>query len=53
MSYSTFNKEINDTLIQPMFFGSNINIARFDKQKFKIFEQLTEKQLSFFGVQKK
>lgn len=48
MSYSTFNKEINDTLIQPMFFGSNINIARFDKQKFKIFEQLTEKQLSFF-----
>lgn len=48
MSYSTFNKEINDTLTQPMFFGSNINIARFDKQKFEIFEKLTEKQLSFF-----
>lgn len=48
MSYSIFNKEINDSLSQPMFFGSNINIVRFDKQKFQIFEKLTEKQLSFF-----
>ncbi len=48
MSYSIFNKKISDTLIQPMFFGDSVNVARFDKQKFKIFEKLTEKQLSFF-----
>ncbi len=48
MSYSIFNKKISDTLIQPMFFGDSVNVARFDKQKFEIFEKLTEKQLSFF-----
>jgi ribonucleoside-diphosphate reductase beta chain len=31
-----------------MFFGNSVNVARFDKQKFEIFEKLTEKQLSFF-----
>jgi ribonucleoside-diphosphate reductase beta chain len=31
-----------------MFFGDTVNIARFDKQKFEMFEKLTEKQLSFF-----
>ncbi len=31
-----------------MFFGNSVNVARFDKQKFPIFEKLTEKQLSFF-----
>jgi ribonucleoside-diphosphate reductase beta chain len=31
-----------------MFFGDSVNVARFDKQKFEIFEKLTEKQLSFF-----
>ncbi|MBW5289251.1 MAG: Ribonucleotide reductase of class Ia (aerobic), beta subunit [Candidatus Ruthia sp. Apha_13_S6] len=48
MSYSIFNKKISDTLTQPMFFGDSVNVARFDKQKFEIFEKLTEKQLSFF-----
>ncbi len=48
MSYSIFNKKISDTLTQPMFFGNSVNVARFDKQKFEIFEKLTEKQLSFF-----
>jgi ribonucleoside-diphosphate reductase beta chain len=48
MSYTTFSKTISDTLNQPMFFGDTVNIARFDKQKFEIFEKLTEKQLSFF-----
>lgn len=48
MSYSIFNKKISDTLVQPMFFGDSVNVARFDKQKFEIFEKLTEKQLSFF-----
>ncbi|WXT99804.1 MAG: Ribonucleoside-diphosphate reductase 1 subunit beta [Catillopecten margaritatus gill symbiont] len=31
-----------------MFFGNTVNVARFDKQKFEMFERLTEKQLSFF-----
>lgn len=48
MSYSIFSKTISDTLTQPMFFGNTVNVARFDKQKFEIFEKLTEKQLSFF-----
>ncbi len=48
MSYSIFTKKISNTLIEPMFFGNTVNVARFDKQKFEIFEKLTEKQLSFF-----
>ena len=48
MAYSIFNQEINDTLKEPMFFGDSVNVARFDQQKFEIFEKLTEKQLSFF-----
>ena len=48
MAYSIFNQEINDTLKEPMFFGDSVNVARFDQQKFEIFEKLSEKQLSFF-----
>ena len=46
--YSIFNKKQIDTTTQPMFFGDSVNVARFDKQKFKIFDSLTEQQLSFF-----
>lgn len=31
-----------------MFFGETVNVARYDIQKHKIFENLIEKQLSFF-----
>jgi len=48
MSYSIFNQKISDTLTEPMFFGDSVNVARFDQQKFEMFEKLTEKQLSFF-----
>ena len=48
MAYSIFNQEINDTIKEPMFFGDSVNVARFDQQKFEMFEKLTEKQLSFF-----
>jgi len=48
MSYSIFNQTANDTLTEPMFFGDSVNVARFDQQKFEVFEKLTEKQLSFF-----
>ena len=51
MAYSIFNQEINDTLKEPMFFGDSVNVARFDQQKFEMFEKLTEKQLSFFWRQ--
>lgn len=48
MSYTTFNQNSFDTLKQPMFFGETVNVARYDIQKHKIFENLIEKQLSFF-----
>lgn len=46
--YSTFSRESNNALTEPMFFGQNVNVARYDQQKFPIFEKLIEKQLSFF-----
>ncbi|MFB9884855.1 class Ia ribonucleoside-diphosphate reductase subunit beta [Balneatrix alpica] len=48
MAYSTFNPNQYDHLKQPMFFGENVNVARYDQQKHPIFERLIEKQLSFF-----
>jgi ribonucleoside-diphosphate reductase beta chain len=46
--YSIFNQTKIDTTKEFMFFGNSVNVARFDKQKFEIFDKLTEKQLSFF-----
>lgn len=48
MAYSTFNQKKNDQLKEPMFLGQSVNVARYDQQKFEIFEKLIEKQLSFF-----
>lgn len=48
MSYSIFCQTKNDPLLEPMFFGQPVNVARYDQQKFPVFEQLIEKQLSFF-----
>lgn len=48
MSFSIFNKKANDATKEPMFFGQSVNVARYDKQKYEIFEKLIEKQLSFF-----
>ena len=45
---TVFNKEQVDILTEPMFFGSGLGIARYDIQRHKVFEELTEKQLSFF-----
>lgn len=47
-NYTTFNKTPNNQLKEPMFFGNSVNIARYDQQKHKIFNDLTTKQLSFF-----
>ncbi len=48
MSYTTFSQVRNDQLQEPMFFGQPVNVARYDQQKYPIFEKLIEKQLSFF-----
>ncbi|WP_298971999.1 class Ia ribonucleoside-diphosphate reductase subunit beta [uncultured Psychrobacter sp.] len=48
MTYSIFNQTPNNALTEPMFFGQPVNVARYDQQKHPIFEQLIEKQLSFF-----
>ena len=48
MKYSTFCQTDNDQLQEPMFFGQPVNVARYDQQKYPIFEKLIEKQLSFF-----
>ncbi len=46
--YSTFTQHKNDQLKEPMFFGQNVNVSRYDQQKYPVFEALIEKQLSFF-----
>ena len=48
MSYSIFCQTKNNVLLEPMFFGQPVNVSRYDQQKHPIFEQLIEKQLSFF-----
>lgn len=48
MAYTTFSQTKNDQLKEPMFFGQPVNVARYDQQKYDIFEKLIEKQLSFF-----
>jgi len=45
---SVFNTRKIDAVNQPAFFGQSVNVARYDKQKYQIFEKLTEKQLGFF-----
>ncbi len=48
MAYTTFSKIANNALKEPMFFGNPVNVARYDQQRFEVFEKLIEKQLSFF-----
>ena len=45
---TVFNLSNVDYNQEPMFFGSPLSIARYDKQKYSIFEKLTEKQQGFF-----
>lgn len=48
MAYTTFCQTPNDATKEPMFFGQPVNVARYDQQKYEVFEKLIEKQLSFF-----
>jgi len=41
-------QQFNDQLKEPMFFGQNVNVARYDQQRHVVFEKLIEKQLGFF-----
>ena len=45
---SVFCNEKIDATQQTCFFGKEVNIARYDKQRYNIFEKLTDKQLGFF-----
>ena len=45
MKYSTFSQSDNNQMNEPMFFGQPVNVARYDQQKYPIFEKLIEKQL--------
>lgn len=45
---SVFESNKIDSTSQPCFFGEPVNIARYDKQRYSIFEKLTDKQLGFF-----
>jgi ribonucleoside-diphosphate reductase beta chain len=45
---SVFNNNTFDATQETCFFGKPVNIARYDKQRYSIFEKLTEKQLGFF-----
>lgn len=47
--YKTFDhNNKNDTTKEPMFFGATPNIARYDIQKYPVFEKLITKHLGFF-----
>lgn len=48
MAYTIFSQTNNNQLLEPMFFGQPVNVARYDQQKHEVFEKLIEKQLSFF-----
>ena len=45
---SVFTSKTFDATQQTCFFGEPVNIARYDKQRYNIFEKLTDKQLGFF-----
>lgn len=45
---SVFDTEQFNATEQNCFFGKPVNIARYDKQRYNIFEKLTEKSLGFF-----
>ena len=45
---SVFNRNNVDFKKQPMFFGEQLNTQRFDEFKYPIFDNLTQRQLSYF-----
>ena len=47
MAYTTFS-QTKTISCWNLCFGQPVNVARYDQQKYDIFEKLIEKQLSFF-----
>lgn len=47
-TFKTFNPIKNDQLKEPMFLGQEVNVARYDQQKYPTLDKYTEKALSFF-----
>ena len=45
---TVFNKHKHDHTKQPMFFGEPLGVQRYDKQKYPVFEKLTQQQLGYF-----
>lgn len=45
---TVFSTEKVDNTKENAFFGAPVSIARYDKQKYSIFDKLTDKQLGFF-----
>lgn len=46
--FSVFNQTPNDATKEAMFLGQPINLQRYDKSKYQVYNDLTEKQKSFF-----
>ena len=53
MAYTTFSQTKNDQLLEPMFFGQPVNVARYDQQKYDIFEKLIESSSPSSGARKR
>ena len=46
---TVFNKKLNlDTTKQPLFFGEDLAVQRYDTMKYPIFDRLCQQQLGFF-----
>lgn len=45
---TVFNTTNHDYLKEPMFFGAELNTARYDVNRYPVFDKLVETQLSFF-----
>ena len=52
MAYTTFSQTKNDQLKEPMFFGQNVNVARYDQQKYETFEKLIENNFLLLASEK-
>lgn len=48
MKFSVFDQTPNDATKESMFLGQSINLQRYDQSKYQVYNELTEKQKSFF-----
>ena len=48
MKFSVFDQTPNDATKESMFLGQSINLQRYDQSKYQVYNELSEKQKSFF-----